>query len=343
MADPHFQNIPPHVSALGSAGSAVGRLAGGGLLLVAVIAGLLVYGNRQAGAGPEPLVQNRTGFGGGVSADAPDDGDGPTELLVRAAPAGATIHLDGDSVGTGPDWQGAVAEGERWVRIVTPAGRVVADTLVLVRAGTQTAFDVGPPNMRAATPARGEPPAPGELQTAATVQTTGWVRVTSSPAGATVRIDGRPVGRTPLRFGNLHPGSHDVVVARAGYEPTTLQVEVVAGDDSNVAVSLRPAQAATGPDGPARSAPATPATPAMPATPAGMGTVEVMVHPWGRIVIDGVPRTQETDVLYRTTLAVGEHRIEALHPTLGSKALTVRVTGSGRVRVDFDLADGLKD
>ncbi len=331
MADPDFQNIPPHVSALGNAGSAMRRLVGGGLLLVAVVAGLLVYGNREGGAAPESLVHSRAEFGGGVSAEAAGADDGPTELLVRAASAGATIHVDGDSVGTTPEWQGAVTEGERWVRIVTPAGMVLTDTLVLVRAGTQTALDVRPPGRRAEAMASGELPARIEPAAEAT-QTTGSVRVTSAPAGATVRIDGRSVGRTPLRMGNLQPGSHGVVVERRGYEPTALQVEVAAGADSEVAVSLRPAPPATAQPSPARPAPD------VSAPAAATGIVEVLVRPWGRIVIDGVPRTQESDVLYRTSLPVGEHRIEALHPTLGSKTLTVRVTGSGRVRVEFDLA-----
>ncbi len=351
MADPNFQDIPPHVSALGDVGSALGRLVGGGLLLLAVGVGLLVYGSRRDDAAPETLAPSRAesgsgaGFGGGtVSGDAP--GGAPTELLVRAAPAGATIHVDGDSVGTGPDWQGTVAEGERWVRVVTPSGRVVADTLIFVLAGTQAEFDTRPADGRAV--ARAVTSAPPTAATVpAAVPATGWVRVTSSPDGATVRIDGRPAGRTPLQFGNLQPGSHGVVVEREGYEASALQVDVAAGDGSTVAVSLRPTPAAGRPPrpGPPPAAPAqrpVPA-PAAPAQRAGMGSVDVLVRPWGRIVIDGVPRTQDTDVLYHTMLPVGEHQIEAVHPTLGSKALTVTVTASGRVRVEFDLDGDAKD
>ena len=332
MAGLH-QNIPPHVSALGDARAAMVRLVGGGLFLVAVIAGLFVYHNTAPDeGGPEPLQQRPSTFGGGVSsgpdvAPAPS-GEDPARLQVRAGPAGTTVYVDGDSVGTTPTWEGPVLEGTRWVRLVTPAGRVVADTLVLAEAGRQTVLDLGPP---------GRPDAPSPSGPQPVSQTVGAVRVTSAPAGATVRIDGRRVGETPLRLGNLRPGAHSVTVERPGYESTALQVDVRAGGDSEVAVSLRPTPAAT--PAPPRSASA----PSAPPRSVEMGDVEVLVRPWGRIVIDGVPRTQETDVLYHTTLPVGEHRIEALHPTLGSKATTVRVTGSGRVHIEFDLADEAKD
>jgi formylglycine-generating enzyme required for sulfatase activity len=53
------------------------------------------------------------------------------------------------------------------------------------------------------------------------------VSFSSDPAGATVRVDGAEVGRTPLRV-DLSSGARAVTVALAGYEPATRTIRVVA-------------------------------------------------------------------------------------------------------------------
>ena len=71
----------------------------------------------------------------------------------------------------------------------------------------------------------------------------------------------------------------------------------------------------------------------------GTGTVEILVRPWGRISIDGTVRQRETDIVYRTTLSAGLHRIEVSHPQLGSDSRTVTVQPGGESRIEFDLAN----
>jgi PKD repeat protein len=68
--------------------------------------------------------------------------------------------------------------------------------------------------------------------------TTGSIRVTSSPSGAQVRIDGALVGTTTHEQPNVAPGLHTVEVSRSGYQTVTQQVNVVAGQTSQVSVTL---------------------------------------------------------------------------------------------------------
>jgi hypothetical protein len=63
--------------------------------------------------------------------------------------------------------------------------------------------------------------------------------VQSTPAGATVTIDGEPAGTTPLEIA-LEPGKHDVRIARDGFLTERRRVSVVDGVHNAVNVSLAP-------------------------------------------------------------------------------------------------------
>jgi len=72
--------------------------------------------------------------------------------------------------------------------------------------------------------------------------TTGTLRVQSNLAGATVHVDGRDVGQTPLDVPmSLEPGEHDVTVEQDGYLPFRSQVDVEAGTDTTAYADLREA------------------------------------------------------------------------------------------------------
>ena len=74
--------------------------------------------------------------------------------------------------------------------------------------------------------------------------TTGTADILSTPAGATVSVDGRPAGRTPLSAVALKPGARRVDVALEGHEPWSGTVDVVAGQKGRVEVRLKPIPAA---------------------------------------------------------------------------------------------------
>ncbi len=85
------------------------------------------------------------------------------------------------------------------------------------------------------------------------------VTVLSEPAGATVHIDGRPVGVTPWT-GELNPGGHRLRLRMEGHEDAEQRFDLLAHRSLDVAVQLQPAAEPM-------TAPAAP-------PPATMGTAE---------------------------------------------------------------------
>jgi len=70
--------------------------------------------------------------------------------------------------------------------------------------------------------------------------TTGTLRVLSTPAGASVRLDGVSVGTTNLERPNVSPGTHMVEISRSGYQTETRQATITAGSTTTVQVTLTP-------------------------------------------------------------------------------------------------------
>jgi hypothetical protein len=78
--------------------------------------------------------------------------------------------------------------------------------------------------------------------------------VASTPAGAQITLDGQPIGATDATF-NTFPGSHVVVVDKAGYHPETRSVVAEEGKTAAVAVALVPVGRASEPSRPSRLVP----------------------------------------------------------------------------------------
>lgn len=285
------------------------------------------------------------GFGGRDAArETPPGTEAATasELRIQTVPDGARVFVDGVLVGMAPAWEGLVEVGVHWVEVVDPTETVVLDTMVWVIAGTSAVVSAGEPESAGETTPDPVALGPSEAEPA---ETTGDLRVSSTPSGAVVQIDGRRAGTTPLALGGLSPGAYTVTVARSGYEPVRRQMGVRAGGVFEASVDLRPLAAAPQPaEAPRRADPplepkrADPPSPRRAAT--APGVVEVLVRPWGRIAIDGVTHMAETDVVYRAALPAGVHHVEVTHPELGSRTRSVTVSPGGRVRVEIDLARG---
>jgi hypothetical protein len=71
-----------------------------------------------------------------------------------------------------------------------------------------------------------------------TSNTNATLVVESRPTGATVFVDGKRVGTTPLAIPGVAAGAHAVRLEMAGYKPWTSSVRVVAGERNRVAASL---------------------------------------------------------------------------------------------------------
>jgi len=123
--------------------------------------------------------------------------------------SGARVLIDGEETGVTPLPPFAVAAGEHIVRFEAPRYAILERTVAIEGAGTSQTLTVEL-----------------EMRWAA-------VTVSSTPAGATVRIDGEPLGRTPLTL-DVGEGAHRVEWRLAGYKPRARGIEVVAGKSLTV-------------------------------------------------------------------------------------------------------------
>jgi tetratricopeptide (TPR) repeat protein len=104
--------------------------------------------------------------------------------------------------------------------------------------------------------------------------------VMSTPSGATVAVDGRPVGVTPWT-GDLLPGRHRLELSLRGYQDQATDVDLAAHRSRDVSVALVASTAAPGaapvaaPATPAPAGPAAPPPTSQEATSSGYG-----IWPW---------------------------------------------------------------
>jgi TonB family protein len=143
----------------------------------------------------------------------------PSGLRIETDPPGAAVVLDGKDAGFSPLAVRSVRPGVHMVK-VSRDGYAPAGLTLEIRK------DETPPPLRFVM----EP-------------LTAKLRVHSDPAEAVVRVDGQPVGRTPLDSVDLPPGRHDIRLERHGYVTGARTVEARAGQ--TVEVSQRLARAAT--------------------------------------------------------------------------------------------------
>jgi hypothetical protein len=66
----------------------------------------------------------------------------------------------------------------------------------------------------------------------------GSLRVESRPAGATVVIDGRRVGTTPMTLNNLDVGDHPIAIELQGFRRWATSVKIVGGQQVRLGASL---------------------------------------------------------------------------------------------------------
>lgn len=292
-------------------------------------------------------------------------GSGYATLNVGSVPEEATVVLDGDTIGTAPLRDHAIRSGVYHLR-VTADGYFTADTVAVLREDDNLAFEpqlrerpelvsardeqgqLAEPGATGASPTESpEPdlesgeqveeapdpePAPASEPSAeegATEETEpeaeleeaeseeeaseafGTLTVRSTPSDATVEIDGEERGTTPLSLSDLRVGTYTVTLARPGYDTLTQDVDVSAGEERTFEAELTQR----------------------------IGTLRVLVQPWGTIYIDGDVHERETDVWYETELPVGSYQVEARHPALGQRTQTVEVPPGDTEEVIIDLRE----
>jgi PEGA domain/Protein kinase domain len=145
----------------------------------------------------------------------------PGRLTVRSVPSGALVTVDGRPHGTTPAAIPGLDLGQHTMLVARPgyvprterveltSARPVRDVLVSLTPGVE-----------------------------GRVPTTGSVYVDTRPRGASVVLDGRAVGRTPVSVPDVTAGAHALRIELAGHRPVTTTVQVVAGERARVTVTL---------------------------------------------------------------------------------------------------------
>ncbi len=156
---------------------------------------------------------------------------------------------------------------------------------------------------RSSTPERAAPASPHGTPARGTLQ------FVTHPAGASVRINGRSVGKTPVRIVGIPAGAHTITLQARGHQSLTRKVTVRPAGTQTIEERLPPLT----------------------------GTLSIRIKPWGAIYIDGALRKSAPDVRFRTVLPVGPHRLTIEHPDLGTWEKTIQVAAgeSASVTVDF--------
>lgn len=156
-------------------------------------------------------------------------------LVVRSTPGRAAVTVNGRWRGRTPLTVEQLPFGKHTVRVVQPGYVVAHDEVALsARDPARTlSFRLQPEAARTTGTGR---PAPAARQDAGNL--TGSIYVDSRPRGASVFVDGRAVGTTPLSVSEVPVGSHVVRLELPDHKPWTASRQVTAGRQERVTGSL---------------------------------------------------------------------------------------------------------
>lgn len=150
-------------------------------------------------------------------------------IAIRSTPPGARVDVNGSARGETPLTLGSLPLGAYDIR-VTQQGYAPEQRRVTLTPGRPSHTLSVPMRRAAGTGTSGRGPARAATHAA--------VLVDSRPRGATVFLDGRRVGTTPLQLPSVSVGRHVFRLELEGYRPVTTTEQIVAGERNRVAASL---------------------------------------------------------------------------------------------------------
>jgi serine/threonine-protein kinase len=152
-------------------------------------------------------------------------------LVVRSTPSRASVTVNGAWRGRTPLTLDTLPLGTYIVRVVQDGYRVTREEVTLSARDASRTIDTRLERIGAAPPRpESAPPTPAA--------TTGSLYVDSLPRGATVMVDGKSLGVTPLSLAEVTVGPHVVLIEMAGKKPWTTTAAVTAGKRTSVTGSL---------------------------------------------------------------------------------------------------------
>ncbi len=146
-------------------------------------------------------------------------------LSVSSDPDGATVFLDGEEIGSTPTERADFALGVYMVRVEKDGYE--SQELVANFSGDNSQIQL---DVTLKESVQAPPPAPKRA----------FINVVSTPSGASVLIDGKAVGDTPIERLRAQPGPRSVVVQMEGYQPWETSVDLKAGASETIEAALEP-------------------------------------------------------------------------------------------------------
>ena len=144
---------------------------------------------------------------------------GPATLTINSSPSGANVYINGTYKGVTPLTLN-LTPGTYEVKLTKQDYQNYTTTVTLNPIESKT------------------------LNLSLT-PTFGYLTVTSSPSGATVIIDGKEVGSTPLEKHRLSTGRHQIAIRKNGYREENFTLTIEAGKEVKKNVELTPIQTTT--------------------------------------------------------------------------------------------------
>jgi hypothetical protein len=149
-------------------------------------------------------------------------------LLVRSTPAGARVFVDGRDRGATPAAIRDLTQGPHSLRVVREGYATEERRVVISPSRSQQSMSLNLTRTRA----------PETVVASASGAFFGSLAVESRPVGASVFVDGRVVGTTPMMLPQIGAGSHVIRLEHDGYRRWSSSVRVVSGERNRVTASL---------------------------------------------------------------------------------------------------------
>jgi PEGA domain/Protein kinase domain len=195
---------------------------------------------------PPPVTRGTPPASSPAAVPRPEPPAATGHLVVRSTPSRAAVTLNGTWRGRTPLTLDTLPFGTYIVRVVQDGFRVAREEVTLSARDASHTIDARLERIGAgATPRPNPAPVPGRgaaappaSRDAAPVSLTGSLYVDSRPRGASVIVDGKSVGVTPLSLAEVPAGSHVVRIEMEGKRPWTSTALVTAGKRTPVTGSL---------------------------------------------------------------------------------------------------------
>jgi hypothetical protein len=209
-------------------------------------------------------------------------------INVRSTPGGATIVLDGKTRGTTPATLTGISAGSHTI-VLKKSGYNDYPASVTVTAGQTSSISA----------------------TLTVQQITGSINIKSTPAGATIVLDGMTRGTTPATLTGISSGSHTIVLKKSGYNDYSTGVTVTGGQTSGISATMTGQQTA--------------------------GSISVSSSPSGAAVsIDGISTGYKSPATL-TGISPGSHTVSCSLTGYTDQSRSVTVTAGQTVAVVLNL------